>query len=249
MITNNHMPTIYWKIFLAVGILITIWGVLGTVIEAEPDGDADRADQSRAVSFLLTLAFLGFGIWALRTSGDSSGLLLAAFGLCYAMANFKGPGLGFPGGAIEFVQNRLSLFYTALLAHFLLVFPKPKAIFSKRVAVYLLYLPFVILVVYGLIVRNDQSSYGNGYNLGAAVTDLFYMTVALTAMIHSWFSRARIERYNSGLHWIAFGLAVAIVPFIILALARIVVPEFSLPGERHLPIVGIGIPAGLALAV
>lgn len=207
------------------------------------------AKRHQAVEFLVTLAFLGFGLWALFVSSKSGGLLLAVFGLAYGMVNFRGPSFIIPEGAIVFVKSQLSLLYTAVLAHFLLAFPKPKVLIRTPTRVYLFYIPFVVYLAFGLVAGHEYPAFRGEYSWIATVTDFLYMILALAALVHSWFSMTRIEKRDSGLHWIPLGLAVAIGPFLILALTRMVAPEFGLPGEDYIPLLGIAIPAGLALAV
>ena len=144
---------------------------------------SSKARRAQVVDFLVTLAFLGYGLWALRVSGNSGGLLLATFGLAYGAANFDGPGCGLPESTIVFIQSQMSLFYTALLAHFLLVFPKPKALFRKRVTVCLFYFPFVIYLTFGLVAGFKFPALGNEYTVTTAAIDLTYMLLALAALI------------------------------------------------------------------
>ena len=205
--------------------------------------------RSETVDGMVTVAFLGFGIWALLAAGTPGGLLLAVFGITYALTNFSGPSLGLPEGAIDFLQGRLSLFYTALLAHFLLIFPKPKAVLRTHLRAVLFYCPFFAYLAFCVAAGFLYPSLRSEYALVSMATDLFYMVLALGALIHGWFSMPRDERRDSGFNWIPLGLVFALAPFIILALIRILAPEFVLPGEDFLPILGAAIPAGMALAV
>jgi hypothetical protein len=209
------------------------------------------AVQVRAlfVDGLVVLSFLGCGLWALLVTGTRAGLLLAVFGLCYGVANFRGPGLGLPDGAVAFVQSNLSLFYTALLCHFLMIFPKPKGVFRRPMAGWILFIPFLVFLIFGFVEWLSFPALLDEYATTAMLTDLLYMLLALTALIHSWISLSRSERRKSGFYWIPLGLAVAIGPFILLGLIGMVVPNFTSPGEKYLPVLGAVIPAGLALAV
>ena len=87
------------------------------------------------------------------------------------------------------------------------------------------------------------------YSQVAGLTDLLYMCLALAALIHSWVGTSRVERHTSGFNWIPLGLTVAIGPFVALALIRLAVPGFGFQAEGYLPLLGVAIPASMALAV
>jgi hypothetical protein len=201
------------------------------------------------VDGLVVFAFLGCGLWAFLVTGTRAGLLLAVFGLCYGTANFRGPGLGLPDGTVAFVQTNLSLFYTALLCYFLMVFPKSKKLLRRPMAGWMFFIPYLIFLTFGFVEWITFPALLDGYILTATLTDIFYMVLALAALFHSWFSLSRSERRDSGFYWIPLGLAVAIGPFLLLGLIGLAVPGFTPPGEDYLPLLGAVIPAGLALAV
>jgi len=205
--------------------------------------------RARVVDTLLVFAFMGFGLWALLSTGTRSAWILALFGLCYGVANFRGPSLGFLEGAVPFVQSHLSLFYTALLFHFLMIYPQRKRILKGRWAIRLAYLPFVLVVAFGLVERTVYPRFLDQYGAMAGLTDLLYMCLALAALVHSWASNSRAERHDSGLFWIPAGLALAIGPVVVLGLVGLAAPGFSLPGEGYLQLLGAAIPGGMALAV
>ena len=201
------------------------------------------------VDGVVTLAFIGFGLWALLSTQAPSALVLAIFGVLYGVANFKGPYFGLPEGGVEFVRGNLSLFYTALLFHFLMIFPKPKGVFRRPVIVYLAYVPFLVFFAFGLARGFLYPAVAAGYATVGPVTDLLYMCLCLVALVHSCFSGTRSERRDSGIYLIPLGLAIAIVPLLVLALVEMAVPRFVLPGHEYLPLLGIVIPGAMALAV
>ena len=215
------------------------------VWEDLPDGYM----RSQIVETLVTLAFLGFGLWALLAAPSSAGLLLGVFGLAYGVANFGGPPLGLPEGIVDFIQGNLSLFYTVLLFHFLMIFPKRKALLRRPAMSWLLYLPFLFYLAMGLAAGVLYPALGAEYTLAAGITDSLYMLLALVALIHSWVVIPRAELRDLGFYWIPLGLAVAIGPFIVLGLVGMVVSGFTMPGSDYLPLLGVAIPAGLALGV
>lgn len=205
--------------------------------------------RAGVVEFVVTLAFLGFGLWAFFVTGNRAGLLLALLGLAYGFANFRAPVFASTSGPIAFTQSQLSLLCTALLAHFLMTFPQPKWLARDRLSVVPLYLPFAVSLASSVVAGLVYPAFRGGYVVVLTVTDVFYMTLALAALVHGGFRLIRRRVRGSGFVWIAAGLGVAIGPFVILALIRAAVPEFAFAGEDFMPLFGIGIPAGLALAV
>jgi hypothetical protein len=205
--------------------------------------------RARVVEALLVLAFMGFGLWALLSAGTQAAQLLALFGLSYGAANFRGPTPDSLVGAVTFLQNHLSLFYTALLFHFLMIYPERKAVFRKRWATWLLYLPFLCIFAFGFVETAIYPRLLNQYATMAVSTDLLYMCLALAALVHSWASASRSERLESGFVWIPRGLAIAIGPLLVLGIVGLAVPGFRVPGGSYLPLLGAAIPGGLALAV
>lgn len=216
------------------------------VVWGEPSGDFMR---DRIIDDLVTLSFVGFCLWAFLSVPSTPGLILALFGLGYGLTNFHGPSLGIPGGAIGFVQSHMSFFYTVLLAHFLMVFPTPKRVFRWRPTVWLLYLPLFVCPILGVLEGFAYPSFRNEHALSVVFLDPSYMLLGLVALIHTWVVTPREGLRRSGFYWIPLGLAVAMGPFLVLGLIGMVVPGFSMPGSEFLPLLGAGIPAGMAMGV
>ncbi|UCD75924.1 MAG: PDZ domain-containing protein [Phycisphaerales bacterium] len=216
------------------------------IVWVSPPRDAVRANILDGV---LALAFVGFCLWPLASTQASGALVLAIFGVSFGVTNLKGPYFGLPECVVEFARSNLSLFYTALLFHFLMIFPRPKGVFRRRVNVCVAYVPFLVFFIFGLARGFLYPTTPPGYAVVGPVTDLLYMCLALAALIHSCFSGTRSERRDSGIYLIPLGLAVAIVPFIVLAVVQMAVPEFVLPGHEYLPLLGIAIPCTMGWAV
>lgn len=198
---------------------------------------------------VLIFAFLGFCLWPLVVTQESSAIVLAIFGILYGIANLRGPYFGLSEGIVEFVRNNISVFYTAVLFHFLMVFPKPKSVFRRRVNLWLAYVPFFVLLVFGLTKGFSYHWAPDGYSVLWSVTDLLYMCLAFVALVHSCSTGTRTERADSGVYLIPLGLAIAIAPFLVLAVVEMAVPGFVLPGHEYLPLLGAVIPGTMAWAV
>jgi hypothetical protein len=205
--------------------------------------------RSSMVDFAVTVSFLGFGVWALLASSTGPGLVLAAFGLCYGLANFPAPGLGPLEDALGFVQYDLSLLTTVLLFHFFMVFPRPKTVAGRSVPAWLLYAPTLPFLLLGLAQWAIYPSGVDGYETVMIVTDLLYLALALLALVHTWFTLSPSARRSTGFVLIPWGLLLAIGPLLVLGVVGLAVEGFTPPGAVYLPLLGAAIPGSMALAV
>jgi hypothetical protein len=205
--------------------------------------------RSFLVDSLVTLAFLGFGLWSLLASGSAAGLVLAVFGLCYALANLRAPSLGSADVVVRFVQQDLGVLSTALLFHFYAVFPVRKKVAGRPVAWWMVYVPFLPFVLYGLAEWALFPSSLDGYRAVATATDLAYMLLAVVVLLHTWISLSGDERRRTGFDRILWGLAIALGPLVVLGFLRPVLPADLLPAAEYLPLLGVVLPGSMASAV
>lgn len=208
---------------------------------------ADR--RSLWVDFLITSGFLVFGIWAYLSSRTFAGLVLALFGVSYGIAAFDGPTVGALDGGIRFLQYVLSFLSTVLLFHFLMVFPKRKTVFGRRVPGWLVYAPFMPFVLLGLAEWVIFPALVPEYRTVTTITDLFFMVLLVVALVHTWITLGREELRRTRFNLILWGLAIAIGPNLILGLLGLAIPGLTLPGSDFLPVLGVAIPGSMALAV
>jgi hypothetical protein len=174
---------------------------------------------------------------------------LGCFGVTYAIANFHGPPAVLPGALLDFVRTHLGFFVTVLLCHFLLIFPRRKRVFRKAWAPWVLYLPFFVFFALGVASGFGYPAFRTQHVSAAIWTELPLLILCLVALIHSWITTPRGERWSSGIGWVTLGLAAAFIPFLLIALVGLVVPGFEMPGQQYLSLLGALIPAGLALGV
>lgn len=205
--------------------------------------------RSFLVDSLVTLAFLGFGLWGLLASGSAAGLVLAVFGLCYALANLHAPSLGSADVIVRFVQQDLSVLSTVLLFHFFAVFPAWKRVAGRPVSWWTVYVPFLPFVLCGLAEWALFPSFLDGYRAVATATDLAYMLLAVVALLHTWISLSGDARRRTGFDRILWGLAIAVGPLVVLDLLRAVLPGDLLPAAEYLPLLGMVLPGSMASAV
>lgn len=205
--------------------------------------------RSLLVGFLITSGFLGFGVWAYLASRTFAGLVLAVFGVCYGVAAYEGPTVEPLDGGIRFLQYILSFLSTVLLFHFLMVFPKRKTVFRRRVPGWLVYAPFIPFVLFGLAEWVIFPALVREYRTVTTVTDLFFMVLLVAALVHTWVTLGREGLRQTRFNLILWGLAIAIGPILILGLLSLAIPGLTLPGSDFLPVLGVAIPGSMALAV
>jgi hypothetical protein len=201
------------------------------------------------VEFLITSGFLGFGLWAYLASRTFAGFVLAMFGVSYAVAAFDGPSVEPLEGGIRFLQYLFSFLSTVLLFHFLMVFPRRKTVFGRRVPGWLVYAPFVPFVLFGLAEWVIFPALVPEYRTVTTVTDLFFMVLLVAALIHTWVTLGREKLRQTRFNLILWGLAIAIGPVLIHGLLGLAIPGLTLPGSDFLPVLGVAIPGSMALAV
>lgn len=205
--------------------------------------------RSLLLDFVVTACFLGFGLWAYLASGTMPGFLLAVLGLCYGVVNFRGVNAGFLDSGLGFVQQNLGVFYTGILAHFLMVYPRPKRIRGRSVPGWPVYAAFLPLLAFGVAEWAIFPAFLGQYREVQGYTDLFYMVLCLAALVHTWIVLPRSERRSTGFNRVLWGLAMAFGPFLILALLSVALPSLVLPGSEYLVLLGGVIPGSMALAV
>ncbi len=205
--------------------------------------------RSLLLDFAVTASFLGFGLWAYLASGTMPGFLLAVLGLCYGVANSRGLDAGFPDSGIGFIQQNLSVFYTGILAHLLMVYPRPKRIRGRSIPGWVVYAAFLPFLAFGAAEWRIFPAFLDQYRAVGAYTDLLYMVLCLAALVHTWIVLPRDERRSTGFDRVLWGLAIAFGPFLILGLLGAVLPNFVLPGTEYLVLLGGVIPGSLAVAV
>ena len=205
--------------------------------------------RSLLLDFMVTASFLGFGLWAYLASGTMPGFLLAVLGICYGVANFRGPNAGLLDSGTGFIQHNLGVLYTGILAHLLVVYPRRKRIGGRPVPGWAVYAAFLPLLAFGAVEWRIFPAFLDQYRAVGAYTDLLYMVLCLTALVHTWIVIPRSERRSTGFNRVLWGLALAFGPFLILGLLGVVLPGFVLPGSEYLVLLGGVIPGSMAMAV
>lgn len=207
------------------------------------------------VAFVLGLCFIGCGLLAYTKVYSRSSLLLAITGLLLGVAFIGGPYIS--SYALRTLVTTLVLvmvvFGLATLLHFLLEFPKPKAMLQKKHITWVLYAPAVIMALFfaWLIIFEPPATAGLN-TLGNTLTGILvvgYFGLSVVALIHSYVKATAEERSRFGLNWLLVGVLVGLLPLTIGSLIVTLAPSVVPPGVDFYFVTMILIPITMALAV
>jgi hypothetical protein len=198
--------------------------------------------------------FLVLGLWAYFTAPGMTTRLLAVLGVMFAPAFLAVP--YFSSAAIRTATGSLVTLLVvtgfAVMMHFLLAFPKPKAFLSRPNAKAFMYGPAAVVALLFLWVNIFQPASTSGINVFfRTLAGLFlagYFAVSLGAMIHSYVKASPAERTANGLNLMLVGCVVALGPMIITALLNVIVPTLVLPGSQYYFLTFVLVPITFALA-
>jgi hypothetical protein len=198
---------------------------------------------------LVTLFFMGSGLWAIFTVPTSHARMLAhigmAAGVCVLVGG--GPYLGTWDGVKMHVDVAALVLCTLLLLRFFLMFPEPKRVGRSRIATGLLYLPWVLVVgcLVAELILHPKLYHAFGTPVGLVM--LVYLLLALAALIHTVFFTARGRLRQTGVSLILWGVLIAVVPTVVAILGFSF--RLGLPGSDYYALALAAFPVALALAV
>jgi hypothetical protein len=203
---------------------------------------------------LIGLCFIVFGLMPYMRVPTRSATLLALVGLCLGMAFFGGPYL--PSYALRTIAYALAEFLVILgcvfLLHYMMEFPKPKAMLAKRHTLKAIYVPAILIALFVLSIFIFQPTATSAFNIIArSLFGLYvvaYFGLALAAMIHSYAKASAQERSNYGLNLMLIGVLVGLLPITIAVLIVVFAPTVVLPGADFYFLTFLLIPITLALA-
>ncbi|MGD2215329.1 MAG: PDZ domain-containing protein [Gemmatimonadales bacterium] len=206
-------------------------------------------------AFCIGLCFIGFGLFAYLKAPSRSATLLALMGLFLGVGFFLGP--HFESYVVRATFTALGLvvaiFGFAFLLHFLMEFPKLKAIMERRHTTKLMYLPALLVALFALYLIAFAPRGTSGFNrFVVAMFGIFivlYFGLSLWALIHSFVKATPDERSRFGLNLMLGGALIGLLPLTIAALVGILAPTVVLPGGRFFFLTMVLIPITMALAV
>jgi hypothetical protein len=200
-------------------------------------------------ALLVTLFFMGSGLWAIFTVPTLHARMLAHIGIVAGVCVLVGGGpyLGTWDGVKMHIDVAAVVLWTLLLLRFFLTFPEPKRVGRSRIATGVLYAPWVLIV--GCLVLelifHPKLYHAFGTPIGLAM--LAYLLLALAALVHTLFFTARGRLRETGVSLILWGVLIAVVPTVVGTLAFMF--RLPLPGAAYYPLALAAFPIALALAV
>ncbi len=205
--------------------------------------------------FVIGLSFLLSGLIACFKVSVGSGKILALAGLCLGAAFLGVP--YFASSSVRMVAQAILgvalVLGFASLFHFMMEFPKPKALLRRRHARAILYGPALVVALYLLfLVIVQPPASGALYRWGNLLFGLFlvaYFGGAALAMLHSYLRATSSERSRYGLHIELAGILLGILPVTIEAVLRMFIPSWIPPGADLYFLTVIFIPIALVSAV
>jgi hypothetical protein len=203
---------------------------------------------------VIGFCFLLFGTMAYLRVPSKNSILLALVGLCLGFAFINQ--MYFDSYTLRTIYALLGLaivvFGIAALFHFMMAFPKAKAMLSRKHMLKIIYAPAALLtlfVFYLMIFQPDATSGLNIFvNVMFGILLVGYFGLAAVAMIHSYVRATKQERSNSGLNYMLLGTIVGLGPIIINSLVGTVAPKVVLPGAEFYFLTMVFIPISLAMA-
>ena len=207
------------------------------------------------ISSLIGFCFIICGLVAYFKIPSRSATLLAMTGLCLGVTFGGGPYFSsyFVRTLVSSIQLVLVVLGFGFLLHFMLNFPKPKALLNKRYALKIIYGPAVLVALYLLLLIIIQPRATSGLNQASNILVGLFIVVyfgwATIAMIHTYAKATSQERFDYGLNMMLVGVIVGFLPITIAVLVGIFAPKLVLPGGDYYFLTMILIPMALAWAV
>lgn len=201
---------------------------------------------------IIGMCFLIFGLYAYLKVQNKSTTLLALVGVCLGFSYVHGPYI--PSYLLRTIYSSIEIvtvtFGLAFLLHFMLTFPKAKAVLERKNMMIVLYGPVALVGLFFLFI--DIFLLGPFNMFYGILVGLFlagYLGLAVVAMVHSFIKATPEERTAHGLKFMLFGTVLGFMPIIIFVIFRIIAPNFVLPGSDFYFLTMVLIPGSLALAV
>lgn len=203
---------------------------------------------------LIGVLFLVFGVWAFLTSPSGPTALLALLGLAFAPAFTGGPYFASPTlrAAIGTAGLLLIVFGFAVMAHFVIVFPKTKRALERRGAGWLIYGPAAVVGLLAVWLVVSQPAATSAVNVFFrslfGVFVVAYFGTCLLSLIRSYVKSNPQARKTTGLNLVLVGTVVGLGPSFIISVVGLVAPQVVVPGAQLLPL-GVGLlPVTFAIA-
>jgi len=199
--------------------------------------------KRQRVAMAVGFCFLLFPFLALFQRGNEASRtpkrILALMGTGLSLTLLEGPFIVYTGARAiaASATSLLVLLGMAALVHFLMCFPRRRAVLDKRYGWTVVYLPAVVLwqlVAWRLIFMPAPSSALDSFHgLLTGVVEGGYFLVGLFLLLHNYSRTNRSERKSLGLNFMLWGTVVGLLPATIAQLATMFSPQAALPGQAY----------------
>jgi hypothetical protein len=197
---------------------------------------------------LVGWCFLLCGVWALLRRPTRATWLLALTGLFMGFGPLPRVNQQAVSQVLEFLVNISGMLGFALLLHFLLVFPRPKAMIQKKDTAPWLYLLALLWVLFYAAVRFFELPEGvsTAFSFMTPLVALFYMASSLGAVLNGYLEAGPSERRGAGLTAVLVAAIIGLVPSIAQMALLAFAPGVSLPGAQYYVLALVLLPFALA---
>lgn len=203
---------------------------------------------------VIGFCFLLFGLLAYFRVKNKSTTLFALVGLCFGFTFITSPYISsyMLRMILQSIGTTAVILGLAFLLHFMMTFPKDKAMLKKKNVTIVLYGPAVLMILYALLLVIFQPEATSALNTISRI--LFnvlvagYFLLAAVAMVHSFVKATPKERTAHGLKFMLFGTIIGLAPLVITLVIYIFLPQIVLPGEDYYLLTFVLIPISFALA-
>ncbi len=229
-------------------------------LEIERDGERISLDLTQAglpllpaLFSIIGFSFLTAGLWAYLEAPSPRTLLLCLTGIGLGLTISPGP--YFSSYALrmasESLNTSLPLLGFACFLLFLLAFPRRKALVEKKIVFFLLLGPPIVLSIadlaFALIGSATMAGLESLVRLATGLLIMLYLILGLIAAAHSYVKASKAERSAWGLNIMLAGLALGILPILLVDLVVLALGiEFG--GAEYSFIMLALVPISLALA-
>ena len=190
-------------------------------------------------AFALGVIFLLMGLWVFLAAKSRAALLFTFFAVLFGSNFLGGPYIATPTlrNIVDSVQLWLLLLGFAYLVNFLLHYPVQRDFTAKSNSRWIIFGPAVLLGVVFTILNLFQPDYTQpirtGLNLIIGLVILFYFVWAIVLMVQSYNRASAEERSAKGLGMMLAGVAIGLLPIIVLVLVQTLAPQVVVPGGNY----------------
>ena len=203
---------------------------------------------------LLGLAFIGFGLWAYFAAPGPATAVLAYFGVSFGFAFVGVPYFQAPAmrALVDATITAAILIGFALLLHFLLLYPRRRALLDRPSGLRFVYAPAIAVALFFVALTVLQPDATSGLNVFVrTLIGLFiagYFVTSLVVLYRGYAAADARVRKENGLALMLAGAVLGLGPLIVSSVVGLLSPTTVLPGSRFYFLALALIPVTFAIA-